>query len=272
GDRGAVPDGQLLERFVRQRDEAAFKALVARHGPMVLGVCRRLLHDPATVEDAFQATFLVLVRKAGSIRRGEGLGNWLYGVARRRGPRAKVEAARRRAREAAAGARQPDDPLAEMTVRELFEALDEELGHLSPRYRTPLVLCYLEGTTRDQAARELGCSLATLDRRLGRGRELLRARLGRRGLTLSGAVLATALCGRAGTAAVPDALLGSTLQAAAGSAVRAEVAALTKGVIGAMSTTQLKAAAAVLVVVALAGLAAAALGPTASRTGGAGPQ
>src|SRR5205085_2443405 len=127
-----------------------------RHGPMVVNVCRRVLGDQHLAEEAFQATFLVLVRKAGSIRRRELLGNWLYGTAYRTAAKARAQAARRQAREAQAPVRQPPDPLAEITLRELFAVLDEELHRLAPRYQAPLVLCYLEGQTRDEAARQLG--------------------------------------------------------------------------------------------------------------------
>src|SRR4051812_30726042 len=161
---GQLLDRQLLERFATQRDEAAFTALVKRHGPMVLRVCRRVLQDGHAAEDAFQATFLVLVRKAGSLRQRELVGNWLYGVAYRVAARARVEAARRRGRERRPALPPPGDPLAELTGRELALALDEELNRLADKYRAPLVLCYLQGLTRDEAAQQLGCSLGTFKR------------------------------------------------------------------------------------------------------------
>src|SRR5262245_38542396 len=215
-----LPDRQLLERFTARHEEAAFAALVQRHGPIVLHVCRRVLHDPADAEDAFQATFLVLVRKAAAIRKLESLGCWLYGVAHRLARKARVEAARRRTREQSATRRPPADLLAEVTGRELCAALDDELQRLPERYRAPLVLCYLEGQTRDEAARQLGWSLGTFKRRLEGGRNLLRARLARRGVTLPAALLpALALPGPA-AAAVPALLAEATLQAATAFAAR----------------------------------------------------
>ncbi|MBY0397513.1 MAG: RNA polymerase subunit sigma-70, partial [Thermoleophilia bacterium] len=141
-----LSEGQLLDRFVRRGDPVAFEAIVARHGPMVLGVCRRFLRDPNDVDDAFQATFLVLVRKAGSLRRRELLGNWLYGVALRVAKRAR----------AAASARPEPDGFEALVAPEAPEAMDpavfEEVGHLPDKYRAPVVLCYLEGLTHDEAA------------------------------------------------------------------------------------------------------------------------
>jgi RNA polymerase sigma factor (sigma-70 family) len=247
-DDASQQDRLLLERFVTARDESAFEGLLARHGPMVLDVCRRVLQDPQTVEDAFQATWLVLIRKAGSIRQSEVLGNWLYGVAYRTAARARVEAAKRRDRESRACLSEAGDPLAEMTVRELFAVLDEELNGLPGKYRTPLVLCYLEQRTRDEAAQQSGCSLATLDRRLSRGRALLKARLARRGLTLALALFPTLLSQAAASIGVPASLASSTLKAAttvaAGGAatlvVSANAALLTEKVVGAMTHTRFR--------------------------------
>ncbi|HVK14080.1 MAG TPA: sigma-70 family RNA polymerase sigma factor, partial [Gemmataceae bacterium] len=188
GPEGADPasDRELLDGFASGRDQAAFERLVARHGPMVLDVCRRGLANEADAEDAFQATFLVLARKAGRIGWGELVANWLYGVARRTAARARVEAAKRRARESAAPSPQASpDPLDRVTARELLDLLDEEISRVPVRYRGPLVACHLEGKTRDEAAEEFGWSLATLARRLERGRKLLGARLARRGLALA---------------------------------------------------------------------------------------
>jgi RNA polymerase sigma factor (sigma-70 family) len=245
-DDAGQQDRLLLERFVTERDEAAFEVLLARHGPMVLDVCRRVLQDQQTVEDAFQATWLVLIRKAGSIRQSEVLGNWLYGVAYRTAARARVEAAKRRDRESRACVREAGDPLAEMTVRELFAVLDKELNGLPGKYRTPLVLCYLEQRTRDEAAQQSGCSLATLDRRLGRGRALLKARLARRGLTLALALFPTLLSQAAASSGVPASLASSTLKAAttvaaggaATSVISANAALLTERVVGTMLLTR----------------------------------
>src|SRR5262249_30053195 len=143
-DEEAPTDARLLERFVRQHDGEAFADLVRRHGPMVLGVCRRVLDDAHEAEDVFQATFLVLARKADAIRQGESLGSWLYGVAYRTALRARAEAARRRALAWEADDMPPSDPAAEAAWRELRPLLDAELQRLPEKYRAPVVLCYLE--------------------------------------------------------------------------------------------------------------------------------
>jgi RNA polymerase sigma factor (sigma-70 family) len=166
----------LVERFVQRQDEEAFAALVRRHGPLVLGVCRRVLHDWDDAQDAFQATFFVLARKAASLAKPEALGNWLYGVAFRTAVKARARAARRREYERQAG-RATANPSSELARRDLWEALDEELSRLPEKYRAPLVRCYLEGKTNEEAARELGCPPGSMSGRLARGRELLRERL-----------------------------------------------------------------------------------------------
>lgn len=173
----ALSDGQLLDWFVHQREEAAFAALVRRHGPMVLGVCRRVLRNSHDAEDAFQATFLVLSEKAARLRQPELLANWLYGVAYRTALHARQRASRRseREREAATLSSSSDD--AEMEARELRRVLDEELQGLPEKYRAPLVLCYLQGMTNEEAARLLGWPSGSMSYRLARGRELLRERM-----------------------------------------------------------------------------------------------
>jgi RNA polymerase sigma factor (sigma-70 family) len=251
-------DRHLLERFLASRDEAAFAALVRRHGAMVLGVGRRLLHDGHAAEDVFQATFLILARQAASIRRQEALGSWLYGVAYRVALRARDAAASRRRRERHASALPPADPAAEVTWRELGAVLDEELRGLPERYRAPLVLCFLEGKTQDEAARELGCCKSTLRRRLEHGRELLHRRLLRRGVALSVGLLATAVS-QGPASAVSAGLVEATVQAgllsragpAGAMAVSAEVAALVEEVTRATALTRLKVSAVVLAVVLL---------------------
>ncbi len=210
------PDQDLVQRFATQADDNAFAALLARHGPMVLHVCRRVLHHSQDAEDAFQATFLVLARKAASLQRRESVGNWLYGVAYRVALNARAAAARRAAHEARAIANPTGEPLAEISLREAHALLDEEMSRLSERYRAPLVLCCLEGMARDEAARQLGWSLGTLKRRLERGRELLRTRLTRRGLTLPAAFGAALLGQGLAQAELPVALGRATLQAVVG--------------------------------------------------------
>ena len=162
--------------------EAAFEALVARHGPMVLGVCRRALADPDDVEDAFQATFLVLVRRARSVRVGDSLGRWLYGVARRVAAKARARSERARAavRTARRSSRSPRSRPADRV--ELLAALDEEVSRLPEKYRAPVVLCHLEGLSHAEAAARLRWPVGTVSGRLSRARDLLRDRLVRRGL------------------------------------------------------------------------------------------
>jgi RNA polymerase sigma factor (sigma-70 family) len=173
-------DRHLLLRFVRDRDEAAFAVLVKRYGPMVLGVCRRILTQVEEAEDAFQATFLVLLRKASSIGRPELLGNWLYGVAYRIARKARAQRARRAQLERPTPPMTTSDPQLDAAWRELHAALDEELQRLPVKYRAPLILCYLEGLSNKEAARRLGWPTGSISYRLARGRELLRGRLQRR--------------------------------------------------------------------------------------------
>jgi RNA polymerase sigma factor (sigma-70 family) len=212
---GEAADECLLERFRRGKDEAAFATLVRRHGPMVLGVCRRVLHDGHTAEDACQAAFLTLARKAGKAGTRGSVAAWLYRVAFRTALRARRQDVRRQRHESHAETRQAADPLAEMTGRELLTMLDEELHKLPEEYRAPLVLCFLESRTRDEAARALGCSESTLRRRVDAGKERLRVRLERRGLALPAALLATGLA----APGAPAALIASVTRAAASSLV-----------------------------------------------------
>ncbi len=207
-------DQDLLNRYAERRDEDAFAALLRRHGPMVLRVCRRVLPHGPDAEDAFQVTFLTLARKAGAVCHHGSAAGWLFGVACNTARRLRDAAARRTRRERAAPARASADPLAEMSARELLGALDQELSRLPPKYREPLVLCYLEGTARDEAAQRLGCPLGTLKGRLERGKERLREALARRGLALAAGLAAT-LFGGAAEGAVPTPLARATLRAAA---------------------------------------------------------
>jgi RNA polymerase sigma factor (sigma-70 family) len=232
-----VSDAELVRRFAVGRDEAAFAALLRRHAPLVLGVCRRVTGNEVDAEDVFQATFLVLARNAAAIRKGGSVGSWLYGVALQLAVRARAAAARRRERERQAPARPVVGPEAEAGSRELAAVLDEELGRLSEKYRAPLVLCYLEGLTRDEAAHRLGWAVRTLMRRLERGRELLRHRLTRRGVALSLALCAAALS-QSVAAAVPAGLAVATLRTAlafAGAPATAGPAALANGFLRAVA-------------------------------------
>jgi RNA polymerase sigma factor (sigma-70 family) len=176
-------DQTLVRRFAESRDEAAFEALVGRHGSMVLAVCRRVLANEADAEDAFQATFVVLARNPAAIRKRSSVGSWLHGIALRVSLRSRAAAARRRAREQETILRNADAGRADL--RELAAMLDDQLDRLPEKYRDPLVLCYLEGRTRSEAARQLGWTLRTVVRRIEHGRELLRRRLIRAGGSLS---------------------------------------------------------------------------------------
>jgi RNA polymerase sigma factor (sigma-70 family) len=176
-------DGRLLERFVLQRDEQAFAELMARHGPLVFGLCRRVLQNVQDAEDVFQATFLVLARKAATIHKPESLSCWLHGVAYRLALKAKAETQRRRFHEReAVSVRNSDED--DLSWREMRGVIDEELQRLPEKQRLPLVLCYLEGLTQDEAARRLNWPRGTLKRRLESGREKLRLRLTQRGISL----------------------------------------------------------------------------------------
>jgi RNA polymerase sigma factor (sigma-70 family) len=227
-----MTDGQLLERFIAQRDDAAFEALVRRHGPMVLGVCRRVLRNDHDADDAFQATFLVLVHKAVGIRQRELFGNWLYGVAYRTALQARAGARRRRAHEKQVSPMPEPEAMDESILwRDLHPVLDREVNRLPEKYRVAIVLCDLEGGTRRDVARRLGIPLGTLSGRLTTAHRLLARRLGRRGLVLSSAALAWALAPNAMLAGVPEPLLASALDAAravaVGQGVSAEATTLT---------------------------------------------
>ena len=251
--RGDDPhsDRELLQRFATQRDESAFAAVVRRHGPMVLSVCRRILHQSQDAEDAFQATFLVLLRKAGSHRWHDTIGGWLHRVATRIALRLRTDAARRSAEVPRMEESIVADPLEQLTVRELLAAFDEELARLPERYRAPLVLCSLQGKTQEETARQLNCSLSTIRRRLERGRQILHKRLTRRGLELP-AVLAAVLLSKEASAVVPPLLRMAVMQAVHGS-VSARVALLADGLWRAAVLTPMKAAvAAILMLGALA--------------------
>jgi RNA polymerase sigma factor (sigma-70 family) len=186
-------DQELLDRFVAGQDDAAFRVIAERHGPMVLGVCRRALGCPHDAEDAFQATFLVFARSAHSIRKAQALASWLHGVAGRVSSKLVRDRTRRVRRERGRAPRPTSNPVDDLTWAEVRAGLDEELQRLPEKYRDVLVLCYLEGKTRDEAAQQLGLTTGVLHGRLERGRKLLAGRLGARGLTLSAGLLAVAV-------------------------------------------------------------------------------
>jgi RNA polymerase sigma factor (sigma-70 family) len=268
GPAAVSTDGQLLERFIAQRDEEAFSALVQRHGPLVLTVCRRLLHNYHDVEDAFQATFLVLVRKAGSIAKRESAASWLHGVAHRTALRAKTAIARRTALEKQTTPLSAPDCMQEVILHDLRLILDEEVQRLPERYRLPFVLCYMEGKTNEEAAALLGCPKGTVLSRLSRAREKLRGRLSRRGLGLSAGLIPTMLSQSAVSAAVPASLAEATAkaamafaagQAATAAVVSAHVVALTERVLNSMFINKFKEVAAMLLVLGIFGTGAAAL-------------
>jgi RNA polymerase sigma factor (sigma-70 family) len=257
-----VSDAQLLERFCRLRDEAAFELVVRRHEGLVLGVCRRVLRDPHSAEDAFQATFLALVRKASLVGRQGSVAGWLYQVAYHTAVRAGQAAARRAGRERlgvdVTRTTASDDPAAEVEVRELRLLLDAELSRLSPKYRDPVVLCYLEGKTYNEAAEELGCPKGTVATRLAYARDWLRRRLTGRYPSLAGGVLGALLIGL-GTSPAPAALTQTSralaLSCALGRSLASpQVLSLTEGVLRNMWLIKIRTAAVVVLTVGLIGL------------------
>jgi RNA polymerase sigma factor (sigma-70 family) len=264
-DEAGLTDGQLLEDYLRRREDAALAALVRRHGPMVWGVCRRVLGNYHDAEDAFQATFLVLVRKAASIVPREMVANWLYGVAHQTARKARATTARRGARERQVT--QMPEPAA--TDPELWDdvqpLLDQELSGLPDIYRVAIVLCNLEGKTRKEAARQLGVPEGTLAARLARGRVMLAKGLARHGLAVSGGTLAVVLAQNAASVGVPTSLVSSTIKAAslfaaghaaASGVVSAKVAGLAEGVLKTMLLTKVKIVTALLLAVATLGIGA----------------
>jgi len=263
-----VTDRQLLDRFVSGREEAAFAQLMARHGPMVWGVCCRIVGAAGEVEDAFQATFLVLARKAAGTGWHDSIANWLYGVAQRVALKARLRADRRRALECEVEAMLPSsepeqpgsDPLTGAVHKECRALLDEELARLPARYRVPLILCYLEGKTNQEAARELGWACGSMSRYLNRARELLRRRLLARGYPIPAAMLGLVLGEKAG--AVPAAVAATTLHASltligkTGAGVSPAVLELVEGVTRTMFVDRLRMACLVALVVVSLGLGA----------------
>ncbi len=254
---GSLSDQQLLERFRLEHSEASFAVLVQRHGPMVLSVCRRVLHHAQDVEDAFQATFLVLAKKATTLRQPPLLSGWLHGVAYHVALRLKAKAQRRTVHEHRIDPPPPRNAMDDITWRELRSVLDEELGKLSEKYRAPLVLCYLEARTQDEAARHLGWSKNTFNRRLNQARQLLARRLTRRGLSLPAVLTVPLLIDGTASATLPPLLVSNTVRAglawATGQAMdalaSAQVIALAQG--GAGSLLGKKASVAVVLLVSL---------------------
>jgi RNA polymerase sigma factor (sigma-70 family) len=254
----AETDQQLLDDFAARRDEAAFASLVSRHGPMVLRVCRRVLHHEQDAEDAFQATFLVLAQRTASINKRDSLGSWLHGVAYRTAMNAKRTAARRRNHEARLRAVAPQ-PAAGPTWDETQAVLDEEILRLPSCFREAFVLCVLEGKSGSEAAVALGCKEGTVKSRVKRARRLLQVRLARRGIKLTALLAALSVAESAARSALPATLARATVrfgllyaagETAAGT-IPAHVAALAAGVTRAMFLTKAKIATAVLMTVSL---------------------
>ncbi|HMF17193.1 MAG TPA: sigma-70 family RNA polymerase sigma factor, partial [Gemmataceae bacterium] len=267
-DRGAMTDGELLGRYLSSRDDNALAVLVRRHAPMVWGVCCRLLHNHHDAEDAFQATFLVLVRKGKDVPR-QAVANWLYGVARQTGVRLRATGALRGRREKQV-LNMPEPTRAEVRDADWQSVLDEELGRLPGHYRAVIVLCDLEDMTRKEAARQLAIPEGSVASRLMRARLMLAKRLTRRGVVFSGGSLAAVLSAASASASAPPALVASTIKAtsllgigkaAAAGVLSAKVAALTEGVVRAMFLAKLKTVTCALALTVLVGLGGVALVP-----------
>ena len=259
-DVAGMTDGQLLDSFIARKDEAAFQALMRRHGPMVLGVCRRFLHNHHDAEDAFQATFLVLVRKAPSVRPRDMVASWLYGVACYTARKARAVCIKRRSREKqAASFPEPAAVQADHDLwHDLQRVLDQELSRLPDKYRLPILLCDLEGKSLKEAIEQLGWPQGTVAGRLARGRALLARRLTRHGLALSSGALAGLVSENVATACVPVSLASATMTAVtlvagqgAAAAIPPKVAVLTAGVLKTMTLTKVKTMSAGLLALAL---------------------
>ncbi len=267
--RAPDSDAELVQRFAGQRDEAAFAALVERHGRMVLGVCRRVLLDEQAAEDAFQATFLVLARRAGALGRPEAVAGWLYRVAHLVARKARGSLGRRRAQELPVEVPEArPDPLAELSVRELLGIVDEELLRLPERYRLPVLLCCLENKSQEEAARQLGWTPGSVKGRLERGRKRLHQRLARRGIVPTAGLAALEVASGAARAQLPAS--GMILGAAS---VPAEVLELAEAVLQGMSLARWKVLMLMLVLAgSLAGVSALAFYSAGEQPPAAGPQ
>jgi RNA polymerase sigma factor (sigma-70 family) len=273
-DGAGLTDEELLKAFISHREEAAIAALVRRHSPMVWGVCRRVLPCYHDAEDAFQATFLVLVRKAASIASPELLANWLYRVAYQTALNARATAARRKERERQVTDMPEPEVVPQDHCHDLRTLLDEALSRLPDKYRAVIILCDLETRTRQEAARQLGVPEGTVAGRLARARMMLAKRLTRHGLATAGGAVAVALAQDVASAGVPIAVVSNTIKAATafaaghgagGGVIAPEVAALTQGVLKTMLWGKLKVATAVLLgVLACAGGGAVAFLPMAA--------
>jgi RNA polymerase sigma factor (sigma-70 family) len=260
-DQAGLSDGQLLGCFVVHQEEAALEALVRRHGPMVWGVCRRVLNNHHDAEDAFQATFLVLVRKAASINPREMVANWLYGVAHQTALRARAAAAKRRTREKQVAPMPEPKAVKTDPWDDLQSLLDQALTRLPDKYRVAIVLCDLEGKTRKEAAEQLGIPEGTMASRHSRARTMLAKQLASRGVVLSVGALPVVLSQNAASACVPASVVSSTIkvatlvaagQAVAPGLISAKVAALTEGVLKTMLLNKLKTVTTFLLVLGLA--------------------
>jgi RNA polymerase sigma factor (sigma-70 family) len=255
-----VPDAELLARFVKECDEAAFELLLWRHGGMVLNLCVRLIGDRQLAEDAFQLTFLTLARKASTVGRGEAVGGWLYRVAYRTALRTRQRTGREQPLPETPLTGSEPDPADAAAWRELRPLLDDEVSRLPEKYRTAFVLCYLQGKTNEEAARELGCPKGTVDSRLARARERLRDRLARRGLAMGMLPLTVTLLQHAGEASLtPECVTAGLRRALAPGTTAATAAGLSRRAIVVIASA--------LAALALTGMIAHAIAyPTASSS------
>jgi RNA polymerase sigma factor (sigma-70 family) len=279
GSLTGLGDAELLVRFADGRGdeaEAAFEAIVARHGPMVLEVCQGILRHPCDADDAFQATFLVLVRKAASVRVADSLGPWLYGVARRVATKSRSLTLRRRSRETTGVETDVEGPsVIDIDLLDARPVLFEELDRLPEKYRWPIVLCHLEGLSHDEAAHRLRWPVGTLSGRLSRARELLRSRLSRRGLVVATGVVAAEFLRNEANALTPNLLRSTTqwaMKYAAGSALPNPIRSLIQGVLSSMLFTKIRNAATTFLAISLLASGACGLcyqtrafGPTTSQ-------